>query len=622
MKVRINPQGTWDIYGDLFRVSEMAPSINGERIIPLQTEVLESGIIYHMINGCINVIFDKDNDGSLLLGCRLEGPLKLHDISFAGTLSMADPENCRAFVQGFGMEGPSGYYDLAEEVPVSNGLLALQVQDAGFYVYAVDHTRFTMRCKVHRDDPLFGARQLFSAGFNLEGIPFESLELPPLFFREMPECEPSAELEKIAGKIASFMGARHEQPPAFHWCSWYYQYQNMSQDTLEEYLNGFSKYDPDFRYIQLDAGYCQSLGDWLVPSHRFPGGLSKAAEMIRQAGYEPGIWVGPFMVGDQSRLYKEHPDWILKDLSGHPVVRLASYNEPKCWGNPDCNYYVLDTSHPDALDYLRQVFETLHGWGYRLFKTDFMLWNMHDTSTVDRWNKTLTSVEILRKTLKVIRGAIGEESYLLGCIAPFLPFIGYADGMRIAGDVGAQWEGEFGPENMLREITADNYFNGIYWQNDPDCILLRDFDTHLSKREIFSLALLQALSGGAVTVSDPLHRISDVRRKLLSMIRPDEKYHQPVIPGQGKTDGQILLLHHLEHGKLLFVMNHGSTPLKFACRFNDFFEEKTWYVCDDRSGAAGQPQDVWIGSVAPHDHLLLFLSQKPFDQVPQNLWKW
>lgn len=195
-------------------------------------------------------------------------------------------------------------------------------------------------------------------------------------------------------------------------------------------------------------------------------GLKKAAETIINAGYEPGVWIAPFIVGDQSGLCKNHPDWLLHDLEGNLVTEIRSYNEPKVWGNLDSNYYVLDTSHPEALAYLKEVFQTLKKWGFSMYKTDFMLWNMHDTSKVQRFDSSMTSVEILRNTLKTIREAIGEESYLLGCIAPFLPFIGYADGMRIAGDVGAQWAEDYGPVNMIRELAADNYFNNIYWQND------------------------------------------------------------------------------------------------------------------------------------------------------------
>ena len=90
------------------------------------------------------------------------------------------------------------------------------------------------------------------------------------------------------------------------------------------------------------------------------------------------------MVGDRSELIKEHPDWILTDKDGNRISMIESYTEPKVWGNLDSNYYILDASHPEALAYLKKVFETFRSWGFTLFKTDFMLWNMKDSSTVRR----------------------------------------------------------------------------------------------------------------------------------------------------------------------------------------------------------------------------------------------
>lgn len=319
-------------------------------------------------------------------------------------------------------------------------------------------------------------------------------------------------------------------------------------------------------------------------------------------------------------MFQKHPDWVLHDLDGKPIARLQSYNEPKMWGSSDCNYYVLDTSHPQALAYLEEVFCSLRDWGFSLFKTDFMLWNMFDTSRVKRYDASLTSVEILRNTLKVIRQAIGEESYLLGCIAPFLPFIGYADGMRIAGDVGAQWAEDYGPINMLRELQADTYFNHIYWQNDPDSVLLRDFAIHLKPHEIRSLALLQALSGGAVTTSDPIHRISDERLKLLHFITPREKVC-PQLPYFGKERQDIVLLHILKQGNLLFAMNPTDRPLTVVYHFGELFQEREWYVRPYGSNMT-EKREWYTATLNPHDSVLLFLTRQPLEQVPENLWDW
>ena len=151
------------------------------------------------------------------------------------------------------------------------------------------------------------------------------------------------------------------------------------------------------------------------------------------------------MVGDQSEVFRQHPDWILRNHDGSPYVRFRSYTEPKIWGNTDNDYYVLDMTNPGAYEYLRGVFETYREWGFTLFKTDFMLWGMQDSSEVVRYDNSKTSVMIMRETLAMIRKAIGEDSYLLGSIAPFMPCIGYVDGMRIASDMGAQWTEGFWP---------------------------------------------------------------------------------------------------------------------------------------------------------------------------------
>ena len=98
--------------------------------------------------------------------------------------------------------------------------------------------------------------------------------------------------------------------------------------------------------------------------------------------------------------------------------------------------------------------------------------------------------------------------------------IGYADGMRIAADCGARWAEPFGPVNLLQELPADSYFNHIFWQNDPDAMIIRDFDTFLTDPEVRSLVLMQALSGGAVSTSDPVHLMSESRKELLRSSSP------------------------------------------------------------------------------------------------------
>lgn len=616
MKWKLYEDGRWDVLGKDIQLRGAYPAVNGEKLSPVEVRKEENALIYQLREGSFTLEFCETEDGIAVRGTA-QGIPGIHDLE---PIAGAQTEQAqKVFVQGFGMDGKSGCLDIHDKLCESNGLIALYNEETVLLAYALDQKRYINRYCTTTGKGLFSQDTTrFSGGFNLEGTGKACVVLPEIYFTETQKLVPG--LKACAEKIAAYMGARTSKPPAFYWCSWYYLYQNLNQELLTEYVGNFRKEGIPFSHIQIDAGYAAALGDWLRPSHHFAQGLQQAARTILDAGYEPGIWIGPFMVGDQSELFQRHPDWILHDLAGNPVTELRSYCEPKLWGSRDGNYYVLDTSHPLALAYLKEVFATLRKWGFTLFKTDFMLWNMHDTAQVRRYDGSMTSVEILRNTLKAIREAIGEDSYLLGCIAPFLPFLGYADGMRIAGDVGARWAEDFGPVKMIRALAADHYFNHIYWQNDPDSVLLREFDTELKPHEIRSLALLQALSGGVITTSDPLHRIGREQRRLLEFITPRQAVN-PQYPYFDQNREEIVLYHELAEGNLLFFMNPTEKPLTVYCQFAEIFADANWYV--RRYGAAGCVRcDHYLEVIEPHDSALLFLTKEPQEEEPANLWQW
>ena len=54
---------------------------------------------------------------------------------------------------------------------------------------------------------------------------------------------------------------------------------------------------------------------------------------------------------------------------------------------------------------------------------------------------------------------------------------------RIGGDVGSSWDGEFGPQNMMRCLTGNNYTNHRYYQTDPDACLLYTSIERIRKKD-------------------------------------------------------------------------------------------------------------------------------------------
>lgn len=330
------------------------------------------------------------------------------------------------------------------------------------------------------------------------------------------------------------------------------------------------------------------------------------------------------MVGRRSELYKNHPDWVLKFKNGEKIKPWKMYNEPKVWGYQDEEYYVLDTSNKQALSHIKNVFVSLKEMGAELFKTDFMTWGIKDSSEVDRAEKGKTSVEYYREFMSVIRESI-KDSYWLGCIAPMLPSLGFVNGIRIAGDVGAQWEdgAEFGPTNMINQTVGENYVNGIYWQNDPDSIILRDYHVYLKDNEIKSLALLQALSGGMVYTSETLHKLPKERIDLFRFIKPDSIIRKPNVPFLDNPQKIVVLHHNLgkKHIVLLFNPTNETQNIIYSCK--ELTGAESLYFGEWKSEKLSDlPLDTVAKKIDAHSAVLLFASvDKDINTNPDNVWK-
>ena len=604
----IHPDGSFDLFTEKQQLLSAYPSIDGKPVRPLKVEASAHSARYELIDGTLTISIQTEKD-ILEVHCKVEGLHDAHDISPIGSAGIVGCD--RAFVQGLGMRGPSGFSLLGKNGLTSYSLIAVGDERECIVLNAREHGRLNNVYRVC-DGHL-------SAGFETERLSVDKPELPVLYVRAGKDY--SSVLGACAAEIAQTMRARPVKKPAFHWCSWYYLYHTLDQKTLEEYLEGFQKYREiaPFSHIQIDAGYFPSCGDWLERCDRFPDGLKHVADTIRAAGYEPGIWVAPFMVGDNSRLYREHPDWMLKSADGGYVRPCKAYNEPKPWGYRDSDYFVLDTSHPDAMAYLRRVFTTLREWGYTLFKTDFLFWGLQDSSSVVRHGPGKTSFEHYRDVMKMIRESIGEEARWLGCIAPFMPSIGYVDMMRIGADVGAQWkEGGFGPTNMLQELTADQYFNNIYWQNDPDAVMLRDFHIHLKSEQIEALAILEAMSGGTIYTSDPIHQIAQDRRDLLNFIRPDA-IHTPEYPQWSEMREETCVVQRLRNRTLVYFFNKTDRQIIRPCNWKELVGEDVEYLFK-RHGGCNRVEEVPFVTIEPRSGVLYYGTREPMEKEPGNMW--
>lgn len=430
-------------------------------------------------------------------------------------------------MHGLGFSGPSGFLPLTSPDRLYNResylASAVVAENDTLLAYALDHRRFLQQTSFHNRTSRRGLvnRHLESetvfceVALLTENTPGGSeVVLPTLRFRWSPSL--ATGLDHAAADIASGMDVQLNKPARWHYCSWYRRHSHYSLADLRAFLAQHAASGLHLQAAQIDDGYQTAPGDWLSPNERWPGGLHTAFNEIRRHGLTPGIWVAPFMVGNRSQLYRNHPDWVVRTRDGQPWTEWRHYDGTHAHEE----HYCLDASHPAVVEHLHHTFRQLRDWGAGLFKTDFLDWGLKDTTHALRHNPHLTTVEAYRNVMAAIRDAIGPDSYWLGCIAPYAPMLGFADGIRIANDVGTHWsDGSHG--NLLAESQHTYWFHRVLFENDPDALYLRQVFNQLSDRDMRAVAYWVGVLALSVNSSEFPDEVSPSRMALWKWLRPE-----------------------------------------------------------------------------------------------------
>jgi alpha-galactosidase len=106
----------------------------------------------------------------------------------------------------------------------------------------------------------------------------------------------------------------------------------------------------------LDAGWFEGgwpagAGSWVPDAKRFPRGLRPLGDAAHQAGMKFVLWLEPERVNPNSRLAKEHPEWVLHAGPGDGLLNLGDA-AARTW----------------LADHLANCFRD---WGVDVFRMDF-----------------------------------------------------------------------------------------------------------------------------------------------------------------------------------------------------------------------------------------------------------
>ena len=332
-------------------------------------------------------------------------------------------------------------------------------------------------------------------------------------------------IDKANESYASLMQEKMDNPVCSvvnGWCNWFYTMDVFSENEILENAVFAAKHLKPFglEYIQIDEGFQTTHGDW-QGNQRFPHGLKWLCDSIKNLGLKPGIWIAPFVIAENSEVYKNHPDWLLKDKNGEPV-RIGPWpSENTDWyRNETPKRYCLDLTHPGAEKWYTALIDALaNRWGFEMIKVDFVAWTVF--SAQQFYNPGATPAQVYRRAMEIMRKTAGENCHILDC-GPGQVTGGYINSMRIEydqnyGNSDNAWTQYFrGLSSSAGAAGKRWFYNNKTWTNDIDhvCIDL------LAEHEAQAAATLIGLSGGNVMSGDRLMNLSPAKMEILKKIFP------------------------------------------------------------------------------------------------------
>lgn len=284
-------------------------------------------------------------------------------------------------------------------------------------------------------------------------------------------------------------------------CSWYYYMDNINERMIYENLAKIDEIRDKvpLKVFQIDAGWAPGNHNGEAYPERFPRGMKFYADLIREHGLIPGLWLKPFDFSTEDQVFKEHPDWFVKTPGGETALFH--------------NNAMLDVTHPGAKDYVRSLYHKITcDWGYRYLKIDIV--SEYMTAGV-YYDRTAGALQNVREYFRLVREAVHPDTYILGCTCPMFETAEFVDGMRVSVDIFERWESLVKEFNL---IFKRYYMNGSLFISDPDCLMIRkkenedgDCRRFCSRTDEEIRTFLTAIyaAGGSLFLSDKLPLMSD-----------------------------------------------------------------------------------------------------------------
>jgi alpha-galactosidase len=130
--------------------------------------------------------------------------------------------------------------------------------------------------------------------------------------------------DAFEGYFADFIRTRlgvklfeKKQVPFAFYNTWRPFGSNINSELMFQLADGLEGTGIDL--FIMDDGWQANFGDWEASPQKFPQGLKPVCDYIRKKGMKPGLWISLATASEDSKVYKEHPEWAVLDKDGKPA---------------------------------------------------------------------------------------------------------------------------------------------------------------------------------------------------------------------------------------------------------------------------------------------------------------
>ena len=147
------------------------------------------------------------------------------------------------------------------------------------------------------------------------GETFTSAKSSVAFFAEgRGMADPRWVMPSYTSEVLLKKGTDYQPPWIYN--TWEPFERGINEKTVMELIKAASHLGLDV--FTIDDGWQADYGDNAVNAQAFPHGLDGIVKTAEQDGMRLGLWVPLAAISPNTAVYKEHPEWLCRDLHGQP----------------------------------------------------------------------------------------------------------------------------------------------------------------------------------------------------------------------------------------------------------------------------------------------------------------